>query len=109
MQLRALLVVLIVAGCRGDRARPPAVDPAYREDVERICEVERLAGVADRPDENPQVVTALWLDGNLQTAEARDFLAAIALLAPADKAARLRGEAQRAGLAGCAVAGRWEE
>jgi len=104
--LAALLVVL--AACQEGSDPAPGVSAAYRKDVERICDVEKLAAVAERPDENPQYVTAMWLSANLETQEARDFLAELSPLAGADKANRLRGEAKKAGLAGCTLAASWE-
>lgn len=109
-RLAALLLVLLPA-CQGGSDAPSGagkVDSAYKKDVERICDVEKLAGVAERPEENPQIVTAMWLGENLETDQARDFLATLAPLAPADKANLLRSEAKKAGLPGCALASTWK-
>lgn len=107
--MRRLVAVLpLVVACKKD-APAPEVDPAYRDDVERICEVERLSGMLDRPDENPQYVTAMWLGDNIQTPEARKFLAELSPLVGVDKAKRLREEATRVGLGSCVLAATWEK
>jgi hypothetical protein len=106
--MRYLLLFVALAGCQeGASSGGPSVSVAYKKDVERICDVEKLAGIADHPGENHQLITAMWLGENLETAEARDFLANLSPMPPADKANALRAEAKRAGLSGCALAATW--
>lgn len=107
--MRRLVVLFVFAACQKDAAPASTVDPTYRADVERICEVERLSGSLDRPDENPQYVTAMWLGENIQTQAARDFLAELSPLTGADKAKRLREESKRVGLGSCVLAATWEQ
>jgi hypothetical protein len=109
MRSRRLAVLFaLLAGCQEGSDAKPGPSAAYKKDVARICDVETLAGVAERPDENPQFVTAMWLGENLETTEARDFLATLGPLPPAEKANLLRSEARRAGLSGCALAASWK-
>jgi hypothetical protein len=105
--MRYTLLFLVLAACQSASESGPSVSVAYKKDVERICDVEKLSGVAERPGENAQLVTAMWLGENLETDQARDFLATLSPLPPAEKANLLRDEAKRAGLAGCALAATW--
>jgi hypothetical protein len=106
--MRYLLLLVALAACQDGTSSGPAVSVAYKKDVERICDVEKLAGVADHPGENHQLLTAMWLGENLETSEARDFLATLSPMPPAEKANALRDEAKRAGLSGCALAATWK-
>lgn len=106
--MRYLLLFVALAGCQeGASSGGSSASVAYKKDVERICDVEKLAGISDRPGENHQLITAMWLGENLETAEARDFLANLSPMPPAEKANALRSEAKRAGLPGCALAATW--
>lgn len=99
-----ILALAVTLGCQ-KRSEP---EDHASHDIERICDVERLSG-ADRDETAARsVIAAEWLGRHIETQEGRDFLASLVPLKPADKAARLRAEAARAGLADCPTAAAWE-
>lgn len=106
----ALPILLLLLGCQQGSeergARPAAVSPAYRQDVERLCDVLRLSGADQLPAGERMFTTATWLGDNLQTSEGRDFL--VTFQQATDKAGALRAEAARVGLAGCPLADEWQ-
>jgi hypothetical protein len=86
-------------------APPPSKE--YAADIEKLCDVVRLAGVeGDRTDDRLLPI-ANWLAANLTTAESRQFLVRIQPMADLEKADALDAEARRVGLAGCNLAGEW--
>jgi hypothetical protein len=98
-----------------DPAPAAAPDPApaapaskeYAADIEKLCDVVRLAGVeGDRTDDRLLPI-ANWLAANLTTAESRQFLVRIQPMAGLEKADALDAEARRVGLAGCNLAAEW--
>jgi hypothetical protein len=112
MRSAVIGALIAVAACQrgGDKPAPASgsADPAYTRDIERVCDARRLAGIEGQPGTNPQLVVAQWLDGNLETAAARDFLAKMSAMDGAAKVAALDAEAARVGLtAGCALAREW--
>jgi hypothetical protein len=86
--------------------RPPAPTP-YTRDLDRICNVETLVAV-DSPGVNPALLTAQYLAANLETQEARDFLARWNGVAAGERATTLDAEAVRAGLTACPTARAWD-
>jgi hypothetical protein len=107
--VRALIasVLLAAAACQsgGDSA-----SPAYRSDVENICDAEARSG-ALAPDQDPNrrvFVVARWLAGHIQTGEGRQFLGSLQKLKGAEKGNALRREAARVGLASCPLAETWK-
>jgi hypothetical protein len=87
--------------------RRPAAPTPYAQDVERICNVERLSGALDQDESQRSMTSAMWLASNVQTAEGRELLARQSPLPPPDKAALLRAEAVEVGLASCPTADSW--
>ena len=84
---------------------PPSKE--YAADIEKLCDVVRLAGVeGDRTDDRLLPI-ANWLAANLTTAESRQFLVRIQPMADLEKADALDAEARRVGLSGCNLAGEW--
>jgi hypothetical protein len=92
-------------------ANPAAAEltPAYQRDVERICDVVTRAGAAGLSRNDQTYLTATWLSQNLESDDARGFLARIRSLDGAAKADALDGEARRAGLTRCALADDWRQ
>ena len=91
-------------------AQPPAAAPAlsgYAGDIQKLCDVVQLSGVAGNPAEDRRLPIANWLAANLTTGESRQFLARIQPLVGNDKADALEAEARRVGLPGCALAAEW--
>jgi hypothetical protein len=98
----------VVAGCQ--RSRDPAataVPAAYRADIENLCDAMVRSGATQRPADEHTLVVATWLGSNLQTEEAHQYLVQIQPLTGDAKAAALEAEAQRVGLARCALADVW--
>lgn len=87
-----------VAGCQ-----------SYEEGVEVICEgpndCSECAQVV--PEMRGQVM-ARQIEKGLSNGEAKKLFDECAMLAPADRAAKLRAEAEKAGLATCPMADSWE-
>jgi hypothetical protein len=132
--MRACALLVAIAACKGDppapapapapapttppapaEATPPAGAPSespataspYARDLDRICNVERLAA-ADQPGVVPALVTAQWLAANLESQEARDFLVRWNGTAASERATTLDGEAARVGLTACPTARAWD-
>jgi hypothetical protein len=112
------LCLVIVFACRGDNPPQPAAEPpptgagsatVYASDIEKLCDVVVRAGVADVDPNDRTYLVATWLASNLQTQEARKFLARIQPLEGEAKATALETEAKRVGLTGCALAAEWRE
>ncbi len=83
------------------------VDAAYTGDIEKLCDVVARSGSTDL-DQNDRVFKiATWLGTNLETGDARKFLAKIQPLKGAAKADALDAEAKRVGIASCALAAEW--
>jgi hypothetical protein len=79
----------------------------YAGDIQKLCDVVQLSGVAGNPAEDRRLPIANWLAANLTTGESRQFLARIQPLVGNDKADALEAEARRVGLPGCALAAEW--
>jgi hypothetical protein len=84
----------------------PGAGESLRDDVHRLCNVLELSGAAQRPPEERIYTTSTWLGDNLRTEAARDLL--VRFQQSADKAALLRAEAARQGLADCPLAASWD-
>jgi len=103
-------------GCQSDNPPQPTAQAtgagsgaAYASDLEKLCDVVVRAGVADVDPNDRTYVVATWLAANLQTQEARKFLARIQPLVGEAKAVALETEAARVGLTGCPLAAEWRK
>jgi hypothetical protein len=103
-----MLATLALAACQKGEGHSAPVAKEYARDVERICDAERLSGALEQPEEARQMTIAQWLGPAIETEEAREFLAALTQVTGAAKAERLRDEARRVGLDGCALAASWK-
>ncbi len=82
---------------------------SYEEGVEVICEGPNdCAECAQVAPELRWQVMAREIDKGLSNGEAEKLFDRCAELAPAERAALLRGEAEKAGLATCPMADSWE-
>jgi hypothetical protein len=109
LSILALLLALVPACDRGGGGSAPAVAPAYRTDLDNICNAEERSGALAPDQAAPRhLAVAQWLGPTIQTAEGRSFLAGLSKLAPAAKGARLRSESTRVGLAACPLADSWK-
>jgi len=98
----------VAAGCqRSADHKPPAVPEVYRADIENLCDAVTRSGAAQRPADEHALIIATWLGGQLKTEEAHQYLVRIQPLTGDAKADALEAEAQRVGLARCALAGEW--
>lgn len=111
LRLASVLVWNLVCACNRSEGPPPPPPPAapsgYAGDIAKICDVVVRSGAAQLAGPDRMYATATWLAANLETAEARAFLARIQPLEGAAKADALDGEARRVGLATCTLAGDW--
>jgi hypothetical protein len=98
---------LALAACqKGDSG---TVDTAYRADVTRICDAERLSGADQQPEGSARTLAiAQWLGSAIQTKTAQNFLAELTHFDGAAKGQRLLDEARRVGLDGCSLADVWK-
>ena len=96
----------MVVSCGSDTtaSRP---DTPYASDIAKLCDVVARSGAAGHDGNDRMFLVATWLGSNLETADARAFLARIQPLEGESKAAALDGEAARVGLTGCALAAEW--
>ncbi len=83
------------------------ISPAYREDVDNLCNAVERSGAAAKGDHDRVVMSAQWLGGAIATEEGRSFLVAWNQLPTAARSTALRTEAARAGLIGCPLADDW--
>jgi hypothetical protein len=98
----------VVASCRGDRGSTAApVSAPYRSDIENLCDAVVRSGADQRPSGEHPLLIARWLGTQIQTQEAREYLARIQPLVGESKAAALENEARRVGLPGCTLAAEW--
>jgi hypothetical protein len=105
---RLCFVAAVLAACQsGEKGKPP-VPKGYAADIGKICDVVRLAD-ADKDPGARQLTIAMWLGGNLETSEARQFLVSIQPLQGTAKADALVAEAKRNGLDDCALAAEWRQ
>jgi hypothetical protein len=100
------ICIVLLAGCQKDSG--PAHDPAYVQDVERICNVVERSGAAGLDLADRNYLTATWLGENLASATGRTLLAGIQPLDPPDKARALEMEAARVGITVCPLAADWK-
>jgi hypothetical protein len=97
-------------------ARPPPAEPeptggqSYCEALELICDVDHRAGLAseDDPLERTQRREE-FLSDNVKNPDAIYFRTLLKVQGPAEKAAALRREAKKAGLARCHYAERVDD
>ena len=82
---------------------------AYARDIDRICRVEELSSANADPGVNPVLVTAQWLQANLETRAANDWLITrFNRVADAERGPLLDAEATRVGLSRCPTARRYD-
>lgn len=84
-----------------------SADPAYAADVRAACESASAAPEDAEPAERDRVLAAA-VDDKLKTDAFKAVWAATAFGTPAAKAARLRAEALKVGLAKCPLADLWD-
>jgi len=102
-----LSIALLACGSSAATEGPAKVDAAYTGDIEKLCDVVARSGSTDLDPNDRVFKIATWLGGNLQTGDARKFLAKIQPLTGVAKADALDAEAKRVGLASCALAAEW--
>ena len=101
------IALLALVACQHGNAGAPQIDPLYRADIETLCDVVHRSGVESMPENERWPVIAMWLGPHLKTEAAHDFLVRIQPLTGEPKARALDAEAQRVGLAGCALSALW--
>ena len=104
--MKWIALVALVA-CQHGNAGAPEIDPGYRDDIEALCDVVHRAGAESMPRDEQLPVIAMWLGPHLKTEAAHEFLVRIQPLTGEPKARALDAEAQRVGLAGCALSAMW--
>jgi len=102
----AVIAALVLAACQSGKAQKRR-DETYANDVEKICNAEKMSGALEEDPNARATLVAVWLGNNLVTPEARDLMVRQAQLPPNDKAALLRAEAREVGLADCPIADTW--
>jgi hypothetical protein len=102
-----MIAAIAATACQQGEPRSPPVDPAYAQDISRICNAEELSGAKEQPEGARQMAVAEWLGPAIETEQAREFLAVLTEFTGAAKAKRLRDEAKRVGLGDCALAASW--
>jgi len=120
--MKRMWLVVALLGCSGEQAdrpvdqagspapgpgTPAVVDQAYKSDLEKLCDVVARSGGAEVQGHDRMYLVATWLGSNLETQDARKFLARIQPLAGEAKGLALEAEAKRVGLAGCELANEW--
>jgi hypothetical protein len=88
------VVLLAVAACTG-----------VKDDFDDICHAEErveLTGVSNPAEKAMKL--SFWLQRRLRTSTAKDFLAKLATMDPADKGNALRAEAAKHGVSPCPIA-----
>jgi hypothetical protein len=111
--VRIWIIAVTLVACQSSKEQPPASDRAepksgYASDIGKICDVEKLSGADAEETTARSIIAAEWLGRNIETDEARDFLARVARVGAADKARLLRDEAARVGAEACPTALAWE-
>ncbi|HEU5055733.1 MAG TPA: hypothetical protein VFU21_04385 [Kofleriaceae bacterium] len=110
MRLHSLLVCLLAAAAPACQRGSDSASPAYRADIENICDAEARSG-ALAPDQDPNrraFVVATWLPGRIRSDEGRQFLGSLQKLSGGAKGDALRREAARVGLSACPLAETWK-
>jgi hypothetical protein len=78
---------------------------AYARDIDRICRVMELSAAGADPGVNPTLVTAQWLQANLESEQAREFLITrLNRSSDAERGPLLDAESTRVGLSSCPTA-----
>lgn len=101
--LLCLPFALLLACARTPPAEAPG--PEQRETVTRFCDVDALAHIT--PESEPLSVGARrteWLTAHVDTPDGIYLRTMLSVKGAAEQAAMLREEAQRSGLAKCALA-----
>lgn len=106
MKIAAVVFCLLAAACQ--RGAGDSVAPAYRTDVENICDAEARSGALKEDPNQRAMLVAAWIGPRLQTDEARKFVAGLSPMKPKDKGDALRREAARVGLSTCPLAETWK-
>ena len=107
MKIAAVALVLLAAGaCQ--RGAGDAVAPAYRADLENICDAEARSGALKEDPNQRATHVAMWLGPRVQTDEARRFLAGLGAMPAKEKGDALRRESTRVGLSACPLAETWK-
>jgi hypothetical protein len=107
VHITMLAAVALTACQKGESHSAPVTTP-YAQDIQKICDAERLSGALEQPEGARQMAIAQWLGPAIETDEARTFLASLAQVTGAAKGDRLRDEARRVGLDDCALAASWK-
>lgn len=119
MKQLAWLIACALVACQRSETQPSAgsavgsaapassIAPAYRQDIDNLCEAVVRSGAEQRPASEHTLLIAQWLGANLTTEESHKFLVKIEPLRGAAKADALEAEAARVGLSGCALAAVW--
>jgi len=107
LALIAALTCSCLVGCDRSEGASTNVPAAYRADIENLCHAEERSGALEQDESTRQMLVASWLANAVQTDEAREFLAGLAAVAPAEKAKRRAAEAKRAGVDPCPIANVW--
>jgi hypothetical protein len=107
--MKWIALVAALVGCQNGSATAdkPAVTPAYKQDIENLCDVLHRSGADQLPAGDRAPSIAMWLGPNIKTDAGHAFLISIQPLAGEPKAKALETEAARVGLDGCALAAEW--
>lgn len=90
-------------------AAPDFTDPAYRADIENLCDAVARSGAEQQLAGDRPLVIAMWLGSHISTSEAHKYLVKIQPLDGEAKAIELETEARRVGLGSCALAAEWRK
>jgi hypothetical protein len=104
-----LLALVAAVACQSSDKEAPitAVDAAYKADIEALCDVVNRSGTAGMDVNDRTMKIATWLGSNLQTKDARQFLAKIRPIKGPAKGDAIDAEAKRLGIAACPLAAEW--
>jgi hypothetical protein len=85
----------------------PRVTDAYRADITTLCDVLQLSGADQKPKAEQWTAVAWFLNTQIKTNEANEFIVALKPLPPDAYALALETEGKRVGLAKCELANEW--
>jgi hypothetical protein len=114
------LCLVLAAACQSGDAKDSApsntkivqlpkaqVTDAYRADITTLCDVLRLSGADAKPKAERWSAVAWYLNTEIKTNEANEFIVALKPLPPDAYALALENEGKRVGLATCELANEW--